>query len=369
MRRSSEPSRWRWQPQKAAAGEPGGWFLGLNADRWSRRVLVKIIPHDACSIYKFELTYGHLALLVAGVVSLFAAFFTEHVVQMRAEEAKVRELQRVTVAQQQQLVNFSNQTNHLWNTLNQIQQDNRLIQRLTASAPDASNAQTRQQSLQAATPLPPLSDALPLHGPWWTQATAWLGLGRGGVTFAAMSDELTMLDAGLERVYSDTLKRKHEAGHVAQLRLEAKLAYQRMLEAIPSIWPTDGSISSGFGYRTYPDVGFHTGVDIVNYYGAPIVATAAGTVVEAGWDYGYGIKIVIDHGNGYETWYGHNSEALVSAGQFVHKGQLIARLGATGFVTGPHVHYEVHEDGRPLNPIPFLSGSIGPSAQMLAQIH
>ena len=351
--------------------------MGLNADRWSRRVLIKIIPHDACSIYKFEITHGHLALLAAGVVSLFAAFFTEHVVQMRAEEAKVQVLQRVTAAQQQQLVNFSNQTNHLWNTLNQIQQDSRQIQRMTATAPATSPGVVTSSvmstqpgiGIQPGDGLPPLSDALPLHGPWWTQATALLGLGRGGVTFAGEASMLAVLDAGFDRVYSDTLKRKHEAGRVAQMRLEAKLAYQRMLEAIPSIWPTDGSITSGFGYRTYPDVGFHTGVDIVNYYGAPIVATAAGTVTAASWESGYGIKIVIDHGNGYETWYAHNSEALVSAGQFVHKGQLIARLGSTGFTTGPHVHYEVHEWGRPISPIPFLSGSVGPSAQMLAQIH
>ena len=345
--------------------------MGQNADQWSRRVLIKIIPHDARSIYKFELTHGHLALLVAGVMSLFAAFFTLHVVQMRAEEVKVRELQRVTAAQQQQLVSFSNQTNHLWITLNQIQQDDRQIERLTSNASNPVRGSVRAQTFESSSPLPPISDALPLHGPWWTQAAAWLGLGRGGggVTFAGESDQLSILDAGLERVHSNTLKLKHEAVHVAQLRLEAKLAYQRMLEAIPSIWPTDGSISSGFGYRSYPDVGFHAGVDIINYYGAPIVATAAGTVILAGWDYGYGIKIVIDHGNGYQTWYAHNSESLVSPGQSVRKGQMIARLGATGFVTGPHVHYEVHEDGRPVSPIPFLSGSVGPSPQMLAQIH
>ena len=347
--------------------------MAQNGDRWSRRVLIKIIPHDACSIYKFELTHGHLALLCAGVVALFVSFFTEHVVQMRAEEAKVRELQRVTAAQQKQLADFSNQTNHLWYTLDQIQRNNRQIERLTPNGSStansvAANSVARVQSVKPDGALPPLSDALPLHGPWWTQAAAWLGLGRGGVTFEGESDALKMLDAGLERTYMDSVKRKHEAVHIAQLRLEAKLAYQRMLEAIPSIWPTDGSISSGFGYRTYPDAGFHTGVDIVNFYGAPIVAAASGTVTYAGWDYGFGIKVEIDHGNGYSTFYAHNSEALVSSGQFVHKGQLIARLGATGFVTGPHVHYEVHEDGQPIDPVPFLSGSIGPSPQMLATI-
>jgi murein DD-endopeptidase MepM/ murein hydrolase activator NlpD len=409
--------------------------LAKNPDTWSKRVLIKIIPHGARSIYKLELTHGHLAAFAACLVVLVSAFFAEHVTQVRAEEAKVKELQRVNAAQQQQLVNFSNQTNHMWRQLNEIQQAHQEIQRLSspaathvvpanaatnAQAPNATihaqapettvHAQTSDASsvspgsasstaagrnggtararmgvtpetdasagtehvqttssgpIVASTPI----DALPLHGPWWAQAAAWLGVGRGGVayngvTFEGESESLVMLDAGMQRVYADTVKLKHEVSKVAEVREEAQVAYRRMLEAIPSIWPTDGSISSGFGYRTYPDVGFHTGLDIVNYYGAPIYATAAGIVTVAGWDGGFGEKIEIDHGNGYVTWYGHNSALLVNPGEFVHKGQQIARLGSTGFVTGPHVHYEVHEYGRPIDPVPFLSGLVGPQVPL-----
>lgn len=361
--------------------------MAKNPDTWSKRVLIKIIPHDARSIYKLELTYGHLAVFAVCLFVLFSAFFAEHVIQVRAEEAKVKELQRVNAAQQQQLVNFSNQTNHMWRQLNEIQQAHQEIRRLStpsgahgAQASAAANraragvatgtdAAAGTQHAQTTSNPPTVAaapiDALPLHGPWWAQAAAWLGVGRGGVayngvTFEGESESLTMLDAGMQRVYADTTKLRHEEFKVAQVREEAQVAYQRMLDAIPSIWPTDGSISSGFGYRTYPDVGFHTGVDVVNYYGAPIYATAAGTVTVAGWDGGFGEKIEIDHGNGYVTWYGHNSALLVSAGEFVRKGQQIARLGSTGFVTGPHVHYEVHQYGRPIDPVPFLSGSVGP---------
>lgn len=384
--------------------------MAKNPDNWSKRVLIKIIPHGARSIYKLELTHGHLAAFAACLLVLVSAFFAEHVSQVRAEEAKVKELQRVNAAQQQQLVNFSNQTNHMWRQLNEIQQEHQEIQRLSAPAAahgvpaDAAHAQaadgtTHAQAPAAATraragvatgtdaptgtqhaqmtsnsPIVASApiDALPLHGPWWAQAAAWLGVGRGGVaysgvTFEGESESLTMLDAGMQRVYADTVKLKHEVSKVAEVREEARVAYQRMLEAIPSIWPTDGSISSGFGYRTYPDVGFHTGVDIVNYYGAPICATAAGTVIVAGWDGGFGEKIEIDHGNGYVTWYGHNSALLVNPGDFVHKGQQIARLGSTGFVTGPHVHYEVHQYGRPIDPVPFLSGSVGPQVPLAQQ--
>ncbi len=348
--------------------------MAKTPDTWSKRVLIKIIPHDACSIYKLELTHGHLAILAACIVSLFLAFFTEHVVQFRAEEAKLRELQRVNATQQQQLVNFSNQTNHMWQQLDRIQQEHQEIKQLTAPVRRGDKVAPVPAKAEKPTAMLPSGegqaiDYLPVHGPWWTQAVAWLGMGRGGsATFASESAQLSSLDAGLDLVYTDAVKLKHEAAKVAQVREEASLAYQRMLDAIPSIWPTDGSISSGFGYRSYPDVGFHSGVDIVNYYGAPVLATAAGTVIEAGWDGGFGIKVAIDHGNGYVTWYGHNSAALVSPGEFVRKGQEIARLGSTGFATGPHVHYEVHQDGRPISPVPFLSGSISPTPSQLAQL-
>ena len=357
--------------------------MAKSPDTWSRRVLIKIIPHDARSIYKLQITHGHLALFAACIVLLFAAFIIEHVTQVRAEEATVKELQRVNASQQQQLVNFSNQTNHMWRRLNEIQAEHQEIKRLTtpgaATAPASSNAAPPAGT--AASPAPNQADAskpvpvavapvridpLPLHGPWWAQAAARLGIGQGGVTFAGEAESLMLLDVGLDRVSLDTRKLQHEAFHVAQAREEAALAYQRMLDAIPSIWPTDGSISSGFGYRSYPDIGFHSGVDIVNYYGAPVYATAAGVVISAGWDGGFGLKVAIDHANGYVTWYAHNSELLVNVGQSVRKGQQIARLGETGFATGPHVHYEVHRDGLPINPVPFLSGSVGPTVPQVA---
>ncbi|HZV79708.1 MAG TPA: M23 family metallopeptidase [Candidatus Binatus sp.] len=355
--------------------------MAKSSDAWSKRVLIKIIPHDARSIYKLELTHGHLALFATCIAALVAAFLTLHVVQVRAEEAKVHALQRLTASQQQQLVNFSNQTNHMWEQLNKIQAEHRQLQRLTAPAggvstnaapanttPGAMHGGAKPDKPTAMIWMEPSTESLPVHGPWWTQAVGWLGIGRGGVTFAAESASLALLDVGMDRVYSDTVKLKDEAARAEALREAASLAYKRMLEAIPSIWPTDGAISSGFGFRTYPDYGFHSGLDIVNYYGAPVLATAAGTIISAGWDGGFGIKVEIDHGNGYVTWYAHCSEALVLPGQFVHKGQQIALLGSTGYATGPHVHYEVHQDGRPINPVPFLSGSVGPTPAMLAAL-
>lgn len=123
---------------------------------------------------------------------------------------------------------------------------------------------------------------------------------------------------------------------------------------IPSIWPTTGVVTSPYGLR-WGGTDFHPGMDIANDMGTPIVATADGVVEYAGWNSGgYGNMVDIDHGNGIMTRYGHASQVVVSTGQHVKRGQLIAYMGSTGFSTGPHVHYEVHINGNRVNPISYL---------------
>lgn len=123
---------------------------------------------------------------------------------------------------------------------------------------------------------------------------------------------------------------------------------------IPSIWPTTGVVTSPYGLR-WGGTDFHPGMDIANDMGTPIVATADGVVDYAGWNSGgYGNMVDIDHGNGIMTRYGHASQVVVSNGQHVKRGQLIAYMGSTGFSTGPHVHYEVHVNGQRVNPISYL---------------
>ena len=107
-------------------------------------------------------------------------------------------------------------------------------------------------------------------------------------------------------------------------------------------WPASGEITSPFGYRTHPIWGttiYHAGIDIGVDEGVPVHAADGGTVVWSGWMGGYGYAVVIDHGNGLSTLYGHNSELVVSEGEAVGKGQVIAYAGSTGNSTGPHVHF------------------------------
>ena len=123
------------------------------------------------------------------------------------------------------------------------------------------------------------------------------------------------------------------------------------------MWPAVGhGISSPFGYRIHPITGqykLHTGVDINVGYGTPVYAADGGTVILAGWNGGYGNCIVINHGNGLTTLYGHLSSINVSVGQSVGRGQTIGLVGSTGNSTGPHLHWEVAVNGQRVNPLNY----------------
>lgn len=123
------------------------------------------------------------------------------------------------------------------------------------------------------------------------------------------------------------------------------------------IWPISGSITSEFGWRTHPIFGsqrFHSGLDIGGDYGMAIHAAASGVVIEAGWIGGYGNTIMIEHGSGIVTLYGHNESLAVSVGQQVSQGEVVAYCGSTGNSTGPHCHFEVRVNGEPVNPLDYL---------------
>jgi murein DD-endopeptidase MepM/ murein hydrolase activator NlpD len=127
--------------------------------------------------------------------------------------------------------------------------------------------------------------------------------------------------------------------------------------ATPRGWPIQGQISSGFGMRHHPVTGarsHHSGLDIRAPRGSSVKVTADGIVSYSGWSGGNGNIIVVEHGHGFSTAYAHNKENLVTVGQKVTKGQGIATSGSTGMSTGPHLHYEVWRNGKPVDPGEFL---------------
>src|SRR5271163_1153330 len=135
---------------------------------------------------------------------------------------------------------------------------------------------------------------------------------------------------------------------------------------VPSVWPVNGRLLSRFGDREDPFSGegaFHTGVDISALMGTPVHAAADGVVMVAEYAGRYGKRVVVDHGNGMQTWYAHLSRFAVIPGQEIRRGEVVAFSGNTGRVTSPHLHFEVRMHGSAVNPYPYLTRSV-----MLQQI-
>ena len=165
------------------------------------------------------------------------------------------------------------------------------------------------------------------------------GLASPENTFSVLKDLLQGLESRLQTVRSNVDKRNSLAA------------------ATPSIWPTHGWLSSSMGNRADPFTGekdFHPGLDISADTGDPVYATAAGTITTAALAGNYGNLVVIDHGYGIETRYGHLSAFQVREGQAVKRGDLVGLVGATGRATSSHLHYEVRANGRILNPLQLL---------------
>jgi murein DD-endopeptidase MepM/ murein hydrolase activator NlpD len=143
---------------------------------------------------------------------------------------------------------------------------------------------------------------------------------------------------------------------------------EQLLSHTPAIQPVSNKdltrIASGFGYRIdpiYKTVKFHAGLDFTAPQGTPIYATADGTVTTAGnTGNGYGNHVVINHGYGYETLFGHMVRVKVRAGQTVKRGEVIGWVGSTGKSTGPHCHYEVHKNGEKIDPVYFFYNDLTP---------
>jgi murein DD-endopeptidase MepM/ murein hydrolase activator NlpD len=159
----------------------------------------------------------------------------------------------------------------------------------------------------------------------------------------------------LAKVLSDLDDRKRKLGLLETLIMERDLKRH----STPEGWPlrVGGVVTSKFGYRRHPITGrssMHLGIDIAAKTGTDIVAMADGVVIFSGRKSGYGNIVEIRHANGLETRYGHNSQNLVSEGDMVRKGQVIAKLGSTGRSTGPHVHFEVRRNGEAVNPMQYL---------------
>ncbi len=190
------------------------------------------------------------------------------------------------------------------------------------------------------------------------------GAGIGGPVGAiptAASTEQTVLARRSDEIRVDLNALVRRANLLAasfQLASDSLAAHEAWLTALPSIMPTQGWLSSSFSsLRMHPILHVarpHQGVDITAPRGTLIRAPGAGTVLRARWETGFGNAVTIDHGHGIVTKFAHASKLLVRPGQKVTRGQTIALVGRTGLAVAPHLHYEVHINGRPVNPLRYI---------------
>lgn len=306
---------------------------------------IKIVPSDAEPVHSIRLPVSLLKYGLGSVAvgaMLFVGAFSYAVYgtfSARNSSTEIRELRQVNSIQQEQLLQLSRKANALQDQAEQLAQMEGELRRLSGIAPT--------------------EEAEPQAG-----AEDGEHAGQGG---PYIQPDVKNVGIALDQVEKELAKRK---ASLEQLRAQLKeqqaqfassgafggfgLRMPGVSNTMPSIWPTNGVVSSPYGLR-WNGSDFHPGIDIANDMGTPIVATADGVVAEAGWNSGgYGNMVDIDHGNGIMTRYAHASQVVVTAGQYVRRGQLIAYMGSTGFSTGPHVHYEVRINGQAVNPVSYL---------------
>lgn len=292
------------------------------------RYFIKVVPHRGDLIHRFELTRKDITTATVTLALLTVGALVFGIGLMFQARSQVAELQNLTAAQHDQLQTIDAQTGSIRSQLKKVQQQNQQIRQMIGAPPKRATARPPRISLRA---------------------------GRSPVSLVAR--RVSVLAAASDRTLAESDALQRLTMHVLNVRHLEEFTRAEALAAIPSIDPVAGAAIVGcFCYRTYPDSEFHPGVDLGANYGQVVRASAAGMVAATGWDGGYGIKIDLDHGNGYHSWYAHLSRVDVRVGEHVFKGQNIALVGSTGFSTGPHLHYQVMLNGTAIDPTPYLDG-------------
>jgi murein DD-endopeptidase MepM/ murein hydrolase activator NlpD len=311
--------------------------------------LVKIVPPFGYRVFRLEFTWRHIACAAGLALAVTGGTAGYGVLTVRHAEASVGALRSLTSDQHDQLRQIDAQAAQLDGQLRALKLQNEQIRKLIGDHSQARRA-----------PEPAAHAPASKDGP--------VSTARERADFAVVAARIERLQAASTQVRSDGDRLRNLALRVLNIHRLADLARARALASIPSVNPAGPGVGirSAYGWRIDPWPEFHKGVDLDADYGDPVRAAAAGTVVEAGYDGGYGYKVDIDHGNGYHTWYCHLSRIDVKPGQYVLKAQHIALVGSTGASTGPHLHYQIMLDGQAVDPAPYLDGV---PERVLASLH
>ena len=299
-----------------------------------REYTLMIVPHQGKAVFGMKVPiravkYGisFVCIIMLLLIGSFVNYrYTVHTAS--AEQVELNRLRQVNSSQAQQIEKLAKETAELQQDMTRLNQLDGDIRRVLNS--EELSGVSRSGVVRPENP-------------------------QGGQGGPVVKPELNELSNLVKDMQNNAKEREQSLAALKQALIERN----QRLAATPSIWPAAGEVSSRFGWRSSPWDGwgsdYHPGIDIANEMGTPIVAAADGIITSAGWNSGgYGNLVEIDHGNGIVTLYGHVSSIGVSAGQQVHKGDVIAYMGNTGNSTGPHLHYEVRVNGTAVNPAGFL---------------
>jgi murein DD-endopeptidase MepM/ murein hydrolase activator NlpD len=296
-----------------------------------RRWTLVLVPHGSEPSRIVEVSYGLLRLVsgavgVVVVLALLAGYIT---VSHTTDLSRAARLQQENASLAREIGELHGRLATLADTLIRISQRDARI-RLLANLE----------------PIDPQVQAAGIGGP----ASSEIGL--AGLTGVSRRTADIRVDLGA------LIRRANLLASSFKEAADSLALHTARLAATPSIMPTQGWLSSAFSsMRTHPILHMarpHEGIDVSAPMGSPIEAPAAGMVTEAGWETGYGNSITINHGFGIVTKFAHASKLMVKNGQRVSRGQRIALVGNSGLATGPHLHYEVHVNGRPVNPLKYV---------------
>jgi murein DD-endopeptidase MepM/ murein hydrolase activator NlpD len=295
---------------------------------------IVILPQPTAKGYQFQIakrSAKRLAVAAVGLVMVFSIAALHYLV-MLGHAWELQTLRSKSTAQQVELTRYHELATNLKEQLDRLRDfDVKLRVMTNLNPPPEGDGKAGIGGTESAPDEPPLD-------------------GKGGREEAVPMSDLEASFLGLradatrqEASFSELMSSLH--GRMTQWA------------STPSIWPVHGWFSSGFGKRLSPFTGtimLHKGIDLAAYSGTPIVAPADGRVEAVARDSGLGNVVVIDHGYGIKTLYGHLLQAYVHAGMHVKRGEKIAAVGNTGLSTGPHLHYEVHVNGQAVDPLRYI---------------
>ncbi|MFQ5901444.1 MAG: M23 family metallopeptidase [Thermodesulfobacteriota bacterium] len=298
----------------------------------AKRYTILVVPQDHTEVKRFSASIFLLkaAVIVFTVSTLVFSWLVYDYIKIRSERVTLYKLKEENKEQKIRIQSFANKVNELELQMVKLDQFDRKLRIITNLNPPSESSKL----LGVGGPSP--DDSLIL---WNSEYDSDL-----------LSERLNLR---IEELEQGTYKKEESFNELH----EYLLGQEALLASTPSIWPTKGWLSSDFGYRISPFTSLrqkHEGLDIANRLGTPIIAPSDGMVIKVGRGWALGKYIVINHGYGIKTKYGHLSKILVKRGEQVKRGDKIAVMGSTGRSTGPHLHYEVLVNNVQVDPRKYI---------------